>query len=312
MVKPTPDCDSTCNTFPISLTQINQYSLLETVSECGNSKLYTAGDPHRHTSVSVHAILLEKEHFDGLTFERTIRILRSLVHPNLETLHEVLHVPRYGIAFLVSDGHSYGPLSSLIGRGLPEHSIKSIFLGVGRALSYLHSKGIVHHDIRPQTIAIDRSGVAKLGTSGIRPLTDIADMGIGAPGYEAPEAFDDGSDAVLDPVKEEVWALGITMYETAFGSRPGKELELGGVSCEFADLLTRMLDREPTNRLDLAHVLEHVFFEGAGTQIQVPEKGGEKVGVQSGIRLSACVCGESYMFLCGQESVAEQAEFKGC
>jgi serine/threonine-protein kinase 11 len=230
--------DNTCNELSNSVTQINQYTLHDPVFTYRNCKVCTAGDTNHQTSVSLDTILLTKDHYDGLILERTIRILRGLKHPNLETLHEVLHVRLYGIACLISDGQSYGPLSSLIGRGLPEQSVKAIFLGVGRALEYLHSKGIVHHDIRPQTIMIDRSGVAKLGSCGIRPLLDIAEMDIGAPGYEAPESRDDSSDSVLDPIKEEVWTLGITMFETAFGRLPILELELDGLSCEFRDLVT--------------------------------------------------------------------------
>ena len=108
-----------------------------------------------------------------------------------------------------------GPLSEIEAQVLVQH--------VGAALAFLHSKGIVHRDIKPHNIMAVGSGpnlVWKVGDLGImRFLADkTATMTTnrqGAPFYVPPEAYSGEVSAAMD-----VWALGVTIVQALTGQLP--------------------------------------------------------------------------------------------
>jgi serine/threonine protein kinase len=259
-----------------------------------------ATDVPCQTAASVKAIPLGNTRYDRLTLERTIRILRRLSHPNLENLRGVFYSERRSTAYLVHDGGPSTPLSALIGAGLPEPTIAGIFLGVARALAYLHSQAITYHDIRPQNITVGSGGVAKLGNSGIRPIMDCAEMAIGAEGYQAPEAADEESDSILDPEKEEIWSLGVAMFEAAFARRPAVEITIPATaSAEFTDLLRKMLDRDPETRIGTEAVIAHPFFTAC-----IDREASLAAGVRNSVGTRPRICDGGEAFLGGQRTAS--------
>jgi serine/threonine-protein kinase 11 len=205
--------------------QINHYILESTIGR-GSSSVVFLG-VHRSTGKKYAIKRLRLTDLarigDSLAgLEREVRLMRIFRHPNILNLIEVLHLPARNEVYLVLEYAENGSLASVIERPfrLPQRSVMSIVKQVAEALQYLHDNGYVHQDIKPSNILLDRNGRALLADFGIGHSFVSSSMVVGTPAYQAPEALDDEyldrSTTEGEPQKEDVWALGVTLYQMLF------------------------------------------------------------------------------------------------
>jgi len=86
------------------------------------------------------------------------------------------------------------------------------------ALEYIHKKGIIHWDLKPENLVFDDKGFLKLTDFGIaRPIkpNNHSDTS-GTPGYMAPEVMCRQNHSI----EVDYWALGIILHECMLGKRP--------------------------------------------------------------------------------------------
>jgi serine/threonine-protein kinase 11 len=297
-----------------SVKVINGYALVTLVGSGPRSRVHLAVSSASDVPFAVKSIPVGFD-WTGLTLQREIRLHRWVDHPNLVKLHDVFHARRTQIAYLFFEWAAYGPLSAFVRQRLPEKTIAAIFAQVSAALAYLHSQGIVHHNVTPANILLFSGGVAKLSHLEICDSFETVDSIVGSPGYQAPEDFFDGQDdLVIDPVKEDVWSLGISIYETAFGRRPyqgntvyeimqnilNSTLEIpAGASQALRDLLVQMLDINPESRLTLEQVRNHRFFKEVERSFSLPTSPGDVPTLGRAIAMkevTVCQCDENYTF----------------
>ena len=84
---------------------------------------------------------------------------------------------------------------------------------IADVLSFVHKKGIVHHDIKPDNILFTQDGILKIGDFG------VANRNLGTLPYLPPEVFMANNDAPTDP-RVDIYALGITLLELIAGENP--------------------------------------------------------------------------------------------
>eukprot|EP01012_Entosiphon_sulcatum_P030782 TRINITY_DN3819_c0_g1_i1.p1 TRINITY_DN3819_c0_g1~~TRINITY_DN3819_c0_g1_i1.p1 ORF type:complete len:432 (+),score=47.09 TRINITY_DN3819_c0_g1_i1:22-1317(+) len=237
----------------------------------------------------------------GSTVSQEAALLKSLSHPNI--------VQFYGIAYdgpfqpyLTFEYVSGGSLLRSISQSVPLPLPLTLQYGtdVLRGLAYLHSKGVVHGDVKPANILIDeRTDTAKLADFGLSSVTTSFVSAVGLPQwshshhhsaaheegnaagtlwYMAPEQFTD----MLPPSRaSDVWSYAVTLLEAATGKRPWHEYGtarelLSGFTADQCpsipatlpgDLKTLLLDclqHNVQNRPRSAHVLRHTFFSEQG------------------------------------------------
>uniref|UniRef100_A0A0K8TKZ0 non-specific serine/threonine protein kinase n=1 Tax=Tabanus bromius TaxID=304241 RepID=A0A0K8TKZ0_TABBR len=145
---------------------------------------------------------------------KEIRFLRQLDHPN--TIEYKGCYLRENTAWLVME-YCVGSASDIIEvhkMPLHEEEIAAICEGVLGGLSYLHSLGRIHRDIKAGNILLTETGVVKLADFGSAAIKCPANSFVGTPYWMAPEvilAMDEGQyDGKVD-----VWSLGITCIELA-------------------------------------------------------------------------------------------------
>jgi serine/threonine-protein kinase 11 len=297
-----------------SVKVVNGYALVALLGYGSHSRVHLGIRRDSDAPLAVKSIAVGFN-WTGFTLQREIRLHRRLSHPNIVKLLGAFHARRTQTAYLFFEWATFGALSGFVDQRLSEKVISAIFAQVSSALGYLHSQGIVHHDVKPANILLFRGGLAKLSDLGICHSFESVDSILGSPGYQAPEDFFDGQDdVVIDPVKEDVWSLGVSIYETAFGRLPYKgstvyevtrnimneplEIPAGG-SEALRDLLVRMLDRNPETRFTLEQARAHRFFKDVDETFSLPVSPEVIPMVTGGIALkevAVCPCDENYTF----------------
>lgn len=145
---------------------------------------------------------------------KEIRFIKQLNHPNVIE-YKGCYL-RDNTAWLVME-YCLGSASDILEvhkRPLKEDEIAAICDGVLRGLSYLHSLGRIHRDIKAGNILLTENGTVKLADFGSASIKWPANSFVGTPYWMAPEvilAMDEGQyDGKVD-----VWSLGITCIELA-------------------------------------------------------------------------------------------------
>ena len=164
-----------------------------------------------------------------LRFEREAKLISSLSHPHICTLHDVGETD--GVSYLVMELLEGETLADRIARGpLPVAEVLSIGTQIASALDRAHRQGIVHRDLKPGNIMLTKTGVklldfglAKSGALAFtsahdatqhKPLTSEGTI-LGTFQYMAPEQLE-GAEA--DP-RSDIFAFGAVLYEMATGRR---------------------------------------------------------------------------------------------
>jgi serine/threonine protein kinase len=145
-------------------------------------------------------------------FDREIKILKELKNKNIVSIIDSgIYEEKPFIVMDYVDGDS-------LDRIAPKLNIiqkLDILISAANGIAYLHSKGIIHRDIKSENIIVSKDlstvKIADLGISKVvywKPITQEGQI-LGTPAYMAPELFEGKSD---DP-RIDIYAFGITMYE---------------------------------------------------------------------------------------------------
>ncbi|XP_014220761.1 dual specificity mitogen-activated protein kinase kinase 6 [Trichogramma pretiosum] len=110
------------------------------------------------------------------------------------------------------------------GLNIPEDVLGKIAFSVISALHYLHSElKVIHRDVKPSNILINRQGQVKIcdfGISGYLINSIAQTIDAGCKPYMAPERIDPTGDPSHYDIRSDVWSLGITLFELATGRFP--------------------------------------------------------------------------------------------
>jgi serine/threonine-protein kinase 11 len=168
---------------------------------------------------------------------------------------------------------------------------------------------MVHKDIKPSNLLLFENGVVKIADFGVGHSFASAETVIGTPLYQAPEFLSD--DIGFDPAKEDVWSLGVTLFESLFGRLPftGETVyeiaQASGAGLEFPesasecvrDLCIKMLCPDPERRIAMADVAAHPFFNGEKQPVVEIGMTPPMMKVsQSLVSVAAEICDDDYLF----------------
>ncbi|MGO1288457.1 MAG: serine/threonine-protein kinase, partial [Cellulosimicrobium funkei] len=267
------------------LTLGNRYRLVRRIAVGGMGEVWVAADDALGREVAVKVLRSEYAgNEDFLNRLRTeARNSAALSHPNIAQMYD--YGETNGSGYLVMELVVGEPMADLLEREpvLPPARLLPILAQIARALHAAHLSGVVHRDVKPGNILIDRSGTVKITDFGVSlaanqvPMTATG-MVMGTAQYLSPEqAVGQAATGASD-----IYALGIVAYESIAGNRPftgSTPVDIAvahvnepvpplptSVDPELGELVMVMLAKDPLARPHPADALARVF-EGIAARL---------------------------------------------
>ncbi|XP_050947904.1 CBL-interacting serine/threonine-protein kinase 1-like isoform X5 [Cucumis melo] len=212
-------------------------------------------------------------------FKREIRTLKLLKHPNIIRLYEVLASKSkiYMVLEYVNGGELYYKIAS---KGmLSEAEGKKVFQQLIDGVSYCHSKGVYHRDLKLENILVDIRGNIKISDFGLCALQEhlrddcLLHTTCGSPNYVAPEIL---ANRGYDGAASDIWSCGVILFVILTGLLPFDDTNLcvlyqkikNGEITELPkwlsqgaqNLIRRILDPNPKTRITMASIKRDDWF----------------------------------------------------
>ena len=211
------------------LASIGAYKVLGTIGEGGMGSVYRAR--HRNDAqaerqggdVAIKVMHSQLSRTPGFQerFEREATLGLRLDHPGLVRFHDL--IVDGGTLALVMELVDGEPLSKVIEQRGPLPTIEAVglFQGILSAMAYAHDQGVVHRDIKPDNVIVQRDGAPRILDFGIAKAEGRGGtrtgVGMGTLSYMAPEQIQDAKNV---GISADIYALGTSLYEMLAGRLP--------------------------------------------------------------------------------------------
>nr|MDQ6891192.1 serine/threonine protein kinase [Acidobacteriota bacterium] len=206
--------------------RIGRFEISRTLGRGAMGTVYLARDPRIDRQVAVKtlrdpSLTPELSAEVEARFHNEAKIAGRLEHPNVVTIYEAGR--EEGVLYIAMEYVDGEPLHQYAASRSPSFAERiELVRQAALALGHAHEKGVLHRDVKPGNILVNREGQVKVADFGIGKL--LAGSGsltrtgqlIGSPAYMSPEQIRGGA---LD-ARSDLFSLGVVLYELLTGVRP--------------------------------------------------------------------------------------------
>ena len=252
----------------------NRYEIIQQIGVGGMAKVYKAKDRLLDRFVAIKVLKEQYAEDDEFLkkFNNEAQSAAKLNHINIVNVYDIgqdLFEGKkiYYIVMEYVEGETLKDLIDSEGQ-LSNHDIIDYSVQIAQALKSAHNSGIIHRDIKPQNILIDKYGLAKVTDFGIARVSSTPSITYtssisGTVHYISPEQ----AKGIIADEKNDLYSLGAVMYEMATGkvpfdadnsvgiavmhiqdkAKPAKDLN-PNLSDHLNYIIMKLLEKEPANR----------------------------------------------------------------
>jgi len=241
-------------------TQFPQLEIIELLGQGGMGAVYKARQKQLDRLVALKILPPEVGRTEAFAerFTREARSLAKLNHPRIVSVYDFGHTED-GLYYFIMEFIDGTDLRRVIQSGaLSATEALAIVPQVCDALQFAHEEGIVHRDVKPENILIDKKGRVKIADFGLAKLLDRpatvytltqAGQRMGTPHYMAPEQIEHPGQV---DHRADIYSLGVVFYEMLTGelplgmfAPPSKKVQ---VDVRLDQVVLHSLEKEPERR----------------------------------------------------------------
>jgi serine/threonine protein kinase len=240
--------------------QFPQLEIIELLGQGGMGAVYKARQKQLDRLVALKILPPEVGRTEAFAerFTREAQSLAKLSHPRIVSVHDFGHT-KDGLYYFIMEFIDGTDLRHVIQSGaLSATEALAIIPQVCDALQFAHEEGIVHRDVKPENILLDKKGRVKIADFGLAKLLDKpatvytltqAGQRMGTPHYMAPEQIEHPGQV---DHRADIYSLGVVFYEMLTGelplgmfAPPSKKVQ---VDVRLDKVVLHSLEKEPERR----------------------------------------------------------------
>lgn len=242
--------------------RVGRYRIVKPLGAGAMGSVYLARDEELHRDVALKVPRQSAGENRELAerFQREARAAATLQHPNICPVYDIGESD--GIRYITMAYLQGRPLQAIArsGRVLPERQVAVLVRKLALALEVAHQAGVVHRDLKPMNIMIEKRGEPVIMDFGLALLVNREDdaritqsgMLVGSPAYMSPDQVS-GEPNAVGPASD-VYSLGVIFYELLTGRLPYQ----GGTMAVIGQILTSAPPTIRSLRPDVDPALEAI------------------------------------------------------
>ncbi len=251
--------------------KFGEYLLTAKIGQGGVAEIYKGRQESLDRDVAIKILSPKLTNDPDIVrrFERESLVIARLNHPN------IVHVIDKGVA----GGRYYFVMEYIDGTSLrevidsdkiPLKTKLEMIVEVCKALDYAHKNGVIHRDIKPTNILIDRQGNPRVADFGIAQILGTpesemtaSDVVMGTLSYMSPEQKISSTN--VDQTTD-IYAMGIILYEILVKKKPFGRFKMPSeidpsISSKFDEIIMKCLAQEQKDRYQTAVQLKDAILE---------------------------------------------------
>jgi len=253
-----------------SMPRVGDYVILSKIGQGGIAEIFRALQISLQREVAIKVLSPKYNHDPEVVkrFEMEAILIARLNHPNIiHVIDKGVHGNRYYFVMEYVDGTNF---RTIINNPNIDLKVKiEMIISICKALEFAHMNGVIHGDLKPANILVDRQGNAKIADFGIAQLRDqinatmeSSDTIMGTFAYMSPEQK--LSSANLTRATD-IYALGVILYEICCREKPSEPFKLPSeinptVPSSMDDIICRCLEQNPADRFPIVANLKDALM----------------------------------------------------